>query len=436
MMTHTKYDHIEPGMLTLFRLAYIIWLLVVITGWIVWFFSWGDVPFLDRVSGSVNVVLLLAYLFSGRLQRRLGRWYLPLGLLVASVGAVTVAALHSAWAIYIDVSPEQLTGWAFMPQLLILVVIVSVQYGFRGALIYVMSMAALQAAVMFTVVSYAIPSAFMTSVNNVLPVRLVTTASPFDIVTVMIVFELIGFPIIAVAVVGLTGGQKKERRALTAKNIKLTQYATTIERLAISQERNRLARELHDTLAHTLSAVSVQVEALKKQLERDPNSPTSAKETVKQLRELTRNGMKESRGALKALRASPLEDMGLILAMQQLVDAMSDRSGMTITLALLGDIDDLQPEVEQSIYRITEEALNNANRHTQAKQIDVVLQRNEDGLMLIITDDGCGFDPDTVSSDGHYGLVGMRERATLCNGELVVESKPDAGTIIKLIIGV
>ena len=226
-------------------------------------------------------------------------------------------------------------------------------------------------------------------------------------------------------------GQYFERRTLTAKNIELTQYATTIERLAVSHERNRLARELHDTLAHTLSAVSVQVEALNKQLERDPDS---AKDTVKQLRELTRSGLKESRRALRALRASPLEDLGLALGMQQLVDTTTERSGMTITLQILGDLDELRSEVEQSVYRITEEALNNTTRHAQAKQVAVMVDYRGAGLELIITDDGIGFDPDAAAEDGHYGLMGMRERAMLCNGQLSIESQPGAGTTVRLTI--
>lgn len=431
-MALTKYDHIEPGMLALFRLACILWLLLIISQGLLWLFGWLDVVAIRLIVEVAACVFLLAYLYSGRLQRQLGRWYLPLGLLAASAAPVILVALDTAWLLFVDGSPDDVfTQWFSALLLLISAIIVGVQYRFRWVLIYTLSIGAVEAAIILPILSYATPSAFLDSVDNVLPFQLVAP-DPRNIALGLFLGQLLAFPIIAGAVVGLTGGQKKERRALAQKNIQLTQYAATIERLAISQERNRLARELHDTLAHTLSAVSVQVAALNKQLNRDPNSPANAKETALLLRELTRNGLQESRRALQALRASPLEEMGLTMAMQGLVDAMVERSGMTVTLDMDEGLDDLRPEVEQSVYRITEEALNNANRHARAKRVAVSLRRKGYGLALTVTDDGRGFDLDAVSPAGHYGLVGMQERATLCNGNLVVESKP--GTKIMLTI--
>jgi signal transduction histidine kinase len=409
-MTHRKHAHIEPGLLYLFRLTYFIWLLLVSGDFV------GGLLGLNlltprAVMATVNALILLLYLNWDWLQRRFGWLYLPVGLFFASIVPMIVQIINTIWLVNNDLAPE----WSsdIFPQLFMLVIIVSAQYGFKAALFFTFGTGLIE--LLFNALFYTIADISMTPILTGLLVQ-----------SVMFIF-------VAFLVVRLVEGQKEERAMLTQKNIQLTKYATTIERLAISQERNRLARELHDTLAHTLSAVSVQVEALNKQLDRDPNS---AKQTVIQLRELTRSGLKESRHALRALRASPLEDLGLALAMQQLIDAMTERSGMTIMLQIKGDFDDLRPEVEQSVYRITEEALNNVNRHAQAKQVDVVLKHKGHGLELIITDDGCGFDPETVSSEGHYGLVGMRERAVLCSGQLSIESQPGKGATVRLKIEV
>jgi len=247
-----------------------------------------------------------------------------------------------------------------------------------------------------------------------------------DIAGRMVIYPVVGF-----IVVRLVRGQKSDRKALAAKNVKLTQYATAVERLAISHERNRLARELHDTLAHTLSAVAVQLEALNKQLDQDPDN---AQNTLKQLQELTRSGLQEARRALQALRASPLEDLGLALALRQLVESVSERSGIAIGLDAASDLDGLPPEIEQGMYRVAEEALNNAARHAHAQTVTVSLRRDSRALRLTVADDGVGFDPEAVPVEGHYGLVGMRERALLCSGHLEIASAPGKGTTVRLTV--
>jgi signal transduction histidine kinase len=175
-----------------------------------------------------------------------------------------------------------LFGILFVP-----VIIVSAQYNFKTALVFILGVAGLQTALAHLLVPAG--SAAMKTITD----------------------ETLGqvaiFPVLAFLVVRVVGGQKIEREALTEKNTQLTRYATAVERLTISHERNRLARELHDTLAHTLSAVAVQLEALNKQLDHDPDG---AKHTVLQLRDLTRDGLQEARHALQSLRASPRKTWG------------------------------------------------------------------------------------------------------------------------------
>ncbi len=227
-------------------------------------------------------------------------------------------------------------------------------------------------------------------------------------------------------------GQKTDRQALGERNVELARYATTVERLSVSHERNRIARELHDTLAHTLSAVSVQLEALNTQFDSDT---IGAKQTPKKTAGLTRNGLQEVRRALHALRASPLEDLGLALALSCLVESTIERTGMKIALDITNELEGLRPEVEQSLYRITEEALNNAARHANAQKMTVSLLREGDEFQLTVTDNGIGFDTEALSENGHYGIKGMRERAMLCNSLLDIHSESGKGTTLHLTVG-
>jgi signal transduction histidine kinase len=144
----------------------------------------------------------------------------------------------------------------------------------------------------------------------------------------------------------------------------------------------------------------------------------------------------ESRRALQALRASPVDEMGLALALQQAAREAAERAGTELTLTLPPSLNSLPPDVEQQLYRVAEEALNNVVRHAHASSLTLALQQTEPALMLTIRDDGGGFDPKHPSPNGHYGIAGMRERAALVNGTLQVESQPGKGTTIRLTIPV
>jgi signal transduction histidine kinase len=409
-----KRAQIEPGLLSLFRLSNILWLAIYIPGLFVTALSPSKTIEPLALFSALSAGGVLLYLYSGRLQRHMGRWYLPGALFAFSLGVVMAQWLEMAWRIYHHVPPKEvfiengyLAGALFVP-----LIIVSAQYNIRGALTFTLGISALD---------------FMASLVLV-PVG----GAPVSKILGGVIGLLVIFPVVGLVAVRLVGGQKTQRKVLAEKNIQLTRYATTVERLTISHERNRMARELHDTLAHTLSAMAVQLEALNKQLDRDPDS---AKHTVQQLRDLTRSGLEESRRALQALRASPLEDLGLTLAMCQLIDSVAERSGMLITRNMASELDGLSPEIEQSVYRITEEALNNAARHANAQNVTVSLRLELDELCLTISDDGIGFDPEAATQNGHYGLVGMRERALLCDGKLSIDSALHAGTTVRLTVG-
>ena len=243
--------------------------------------------------------------------------------------------------------------------------------------------------------------------------------------------------------------QRQQQAALAAAaeeqartNEQLVHYAASLEELTISRERNRLARELHDTLAHSLSAVAVQLGGVETLWE---SRPDVARALLAQADESTRHGLEEARLALQALRASPLADLGLLLALEALAKEAAARSGTTLHLTLPEDnLNVLEPHIEQGIYRIAQETLENCARHAEAKTLWVTLthsiRENQTGqdqteqIQLIIRDDGQGFDPSQTIPTGHYGVAGMKERASVIGGTLQVESSLGEGTTVQLVV--
>lgn len=223
----------------------------------------------------------------------------------------------------------------------------------------------------------------------------------------------------------------EQQDSLMQANVRLTHYTSTLEQLAISRERNRLARELHDTLAHSLTAVSVSLETAKAYFDLDKGK---ARELLDKSLEATRSGADETRRALKALRSSTLEDMGLGLAIQRSAESAANRFKLDLELDLQNPMPSLSPDIEQAIYRIAQESIENVSHHAHAKRLRVHLSQNGQGTMLIIQDDGIGFDVNSKTPTEHFGLVGMKERAQLAGGQLMVESERGKGTKVMLTI--
>ena len=142
-------------------------------------------------------------------------------------------------------------------------------------------------------------------------------------------------------------------------------------------------------------------------------------------------GLTEARRAIQALRASPLEELGLGGAVEQLATKATEMGSVDVSLDLIEDGTETDPAIEQAIYRIADEALTNVARHAEAAKATVRLERRGRTLVLTVWDDGGGFDAASVSSEGHHGLQGMRERAALVGGTLGVTSRPGAGTTVR-----
>jgi two-component system sensor histidine kinase UhpB len=148
-----------------------------------------------------------------------------------------------------------------------------------------------------------------------------------------------------------------------------------------------------------------------------------------------REGLTDTRRALQELRAKPLEDMGLALAVQALAESYAGRFDLKVDLSIDKDLGDYPVEVQQSVYRVAQEALENVANHAQAQTVQVVLKQELSQLSLSIRDDGCGFDPGELvrqipGNERRYGLWGMRERAELIGGSLSVDSQVGNGTRI------
>jgi signal transduction histidine kinase len=227
----------------------------------------------------------------------------------------------------------------------------------------------------------------------------------------------------------IMSSQRKQRAELIAANEKLTHYAMTIEQLTVSRERNRMARELHDTLAHTLSSVAVELEAVRTLIKRQP---AEALKLVDQSLGITRTGLNETRKALQDLRALPIDDLGLTLALKTQADSIADRGGIKMRARIDRGMDKLAPDLAYCIYRITQEGLENVIRHSGAQRAILRLSRLDGQLQLTITDDGMGFDPDSVDARDRFGLRGMCERAEMMGGNLTVDSSAGHGTTICL----
>ncbi len=218
--------------------------------------------------------------------------------------------------------------------------------------------------------------------------------------------------------------ERKQHAELEAAHQRLRRHAATVEQLAVSRERNRLARELHDTLAHSLAALSVQLEALRTLLTHDP---AAAQDALNGVTTLARNGLEESRQAIQALRTDPLKTLGLVGALRSTLQAFQARSGVQADLIVAGQEPDLTDEEAQALFRIADEALTNVERHAAAQQVTVRLAFGSDRIDLVVRDDGVGFDPAAVDPD-RYGLTGIQERAAMIGAKLKVHSRPGGGT--------
>jgi len=407
-------ESLEPGLLRVFRwyagLRFVLYLLAGLR------FLLGP-----NISGRIEIdplpylgwtllgmAVLLVYLLLPWLQERMGRAYLPLGIILAASSLILERVFTPGAAIWF---------WGPDPFFYVLLILVAWQYDFKAVLLFTLGTSTLE-----VMLNLIFP-------EQVLYIGQLEGISSQMIAIGSIVLRTVSFLIIGLVITRLVSAQRRQRKALAEANIKLVQYASTVEQLTISRERNRLSRELHDTLAHTLSALAVQIDALMAVWQ---PVPEKAQEMLEKMLETTRRGLEETRRSLKDLRAAPLEDMGLALAISALAKDFSARNELSLDLDVPEEINNLPQEIEHGFYRVAQEALENIIQHAGAKQVQVKLEQDGERLMLTVADDGRGFDTGSETTDHQLGVQGMYERAELIGAELDVSSEVDKGTVVRL----
>ena len=213
--------------------------------------------------------------------------------------------------------------------------------------------------------------------------------------------------------------------SVAVDNARLYQQA---QQFAVVEERQRLARELHDAVTQTLFTASLLAEVLPETWALDP---VEGRQLLQELRQLSRGALAEMRTLLLELRPAALVETSLGDLLRQLGEAVTGRTGIPVTITGESQCR-LPPEVHIAFYRIAQEALNNIAKHARAGQVALLLrggppERPKEGLGLRIRDDGRGFEPDAVSPD-HLGLGIMRERAAAVDAALDIHSTPGVGT--------
>ncbi|HTP08853.1 MAG TPA: GAF domain-containing sensor histidine kinase [Anaerolineae bacterium] len=205
---------------------------------------------------------------------------------------------------------------------------------------------------------------------------------------------------------------------------------TTSTQLGALEERNRLAREIHDTLVQGLTGIIMQLETADALLESE--QVDRGREALVRALALTRANLEEARRSVLDLRAAPLEGRSLAKALAAMVDEWKATSHLKIKFESTGQRP-LPARLEVALYRIAQEALTNVARHAQARRTAVRLTTTPAFVQLTIEDDGRGFDPAQVPAD-HHGLIGMQERARLLGGTLELHSQPDRGTRLQVTV--
>jgi signal transduction histidine kinase len=377
----------------------------------------GSMGPLGRLMLPSLVVMVL--LFVPGLERRLGRRYLPIAL-TASILALSVEYIayyaHPGLQVILTLPSGLQLGQYWAPTEAILLVLVPCMlagavYGVRGAA---------KAAGLASLVHLSLGFVFWWMG---LPLHGFLALLALRVAVIWV------FPLMAGY---LADTWRREHLSLQQANLQLRGYAATVEQLATSRERIRLARDLHDTLAHTLAALVVQLEAVDALQETDR---IAAQDQLAKANKQARVGLEEARRAILDLRSSPVEELGLAGALAELAGRFDERSGIQARFWLEGEPTPLPAATGNALYRIAEEALSNVERHAEASHVSLQLSFAEaEGVVLRIQDDGRGFDPGDVDPE-RVGLLGIYERAALIGGQATVESGVGDGAALVVQVG-
>ena len=196
------------------------------------------------------------------------------------------------------------------------------------------------------------------------------------------------------------------------------------------RERTRIARELHDTLLQCFMSASMQLQVAADLV--TPDSP--AKPLLGRVLQIIGEGIDEGRNTLSGLRSSEIDELDLEQAFSRTLRELHPQEEVGFQVSVHGRRVPLRPAIREEVYRIGREALINAFHHSQAKTVEIELEYAARGLRLLVRDNGCGIDPQVLQSGrgGHFGLIGMRERAEQIGGRINIWSRRSAGTEVDL----
>jgi len=269
--------------------------------------------------------------------------------------------------------------------------------------------------------AWMIPVCVLIYVTLVMP--LILRSRWVDAVALAVVY---GTGIVFVIVFTRVAASEREaRNELAGANQRLRQHAAQVEELATTKERNRLAREIHDSLGHYLTVVNVQISAAQTILAQDRSR---ALDHLAKAKTLTQEGLAEIRRSVATLRASPTESRPLPEALAKLVEKWNS-AGMQATLTILGNLRTLGPPAELTLYRAAQEALTNVGKHARTSHVDLTLDfASDSSVRLRVQDNGEG----SSDTNGGFGLLGVRERVHLLNGEVRVRTQVGQGFTLEV----
>ncbi len=375
---------------------------------------------------SLPTLLVWLLLMLPGVDRRLGRYYLPVSLtliIVAQAAETTLSAVFFPAIRFTPGTPRvgvPLEIRTIEPLYLLLVAVImgSWAYGKRGA--WTTSGLAALMIIISTLIDLV--------TDRILPLGYDQTLSPVVLLLPILALRIPLLIVIGWIVGTLAEQERKHTQEISTANVKLREQALAMEQLATARERNRLARDLHDTLAHSLAGLVVQLQAIDTLLKAEPDA---ARQELAKARRIAQAGLQETRQAIQDLRMNPIEDQGLARALERAAIDFGDRAGVQVDVRVSDPQASISNDVAAQIYFIAQEALNNIERHADARRAEVSLARNNGQLILKISDDGRGFDEAQVAEE-RFGLQGMYERAEMIGAQLSVKSTVGQGTLVQL----
>jgi len=406
---------LEPGLLKIFRLfcalVSVAFLMLSLISPV------GNLRGLNNFSESgyyltASYVLAFTYLSIPLLRRKMGIFYLP--LVLAFVSYVPIGLLNWLPLFIPDIQTTAtiINSWTITALLLFPLIILAWQYEFRVILIFFGVLGLLDPLILILNTGIYNSTFFETLYSSL--VR-------------MAVFTAVGF-----VITELKSNQKLKQDELEKANAKLTKQAEMIDSLSAMRERTRISRELHDVLAHTLSGLAVQLEAMKTVVTEE-NSEFMM--MIDHSLQNARSGLAETRSILKDLRSLPQAGDELLQAIKILIHEFSRNNDIPVQINRFEDIPDLPNDLLQVIHRIIQEALENTRKHADADQINLSLYAADDSgqkyVFLIVRDNGKGFQPDSIDESEHFGLRGIRERVQAAGGSCKIKSDLEKGTEIR-----